>query len=174
MRLQPALTETMLEWRPTPPMASHMQRGRGTPSPLSTLPTTTPPQRQASQPRRCGRGTGAETRSRCCGASTTTSTRAREQQGPCAARPRSPPEPCPPHQSWPTAYSQPHPSHYPGLEVFLPLPISASLSCHQSKSQSLSKCQILGNFGPNNIAGNDCRCEATCPPATSTPPQTTG
>ena len=28
-----------------------------------------------------------------------------------------PPEPCPPHQSWPTAYSQPHPSHYPGLEV---------------------------------------------------------
>ena len=28
-----------------------------------------------------------------------------------------PPEPCPPHQSWPTAYTQPHPSHYPGLEV---------------------------------------------------------
>ena len=54
-----------------------------------------------------------------------------------------PPEPCPPHQSWPTAYSQPHPSHYPGLEVFLRFPISA-LGQRARLCQSVKFLAVLG------------------------------
>ena len=54
-----------------------------------------------------------------------------------------PPEPCPPHQSWPTAYSQPHPSHYPGLEVFLRFPISA-LGQRARLCQSVKILAVLG------------------------------
>ena len=51
-----------------------------------------------------------------------------------------PPEPCPPHQSWPTAYSQPHPSHYPGLEVTHTCQYlqACPLTFGRSKSWSLS------------------------------------
>ena len=83
-----------------------------------------------------------------------------------------PPEPCPPHQSWPTAYTQPHPSHYPGLEV---ASLTICISC-LVKTTVKSKCHIglcgLVHFQSTYITNQ--RCEATCPPATSTPPLTIG